>query len=299
MQLGGHIKKLLKLSAELRKISESQIAGKDVILQFKMTAYEKERQEKAYAEYEAEYRSFALRSAFSAALFVLMLFCSLTAVIIAASTAVLDAELTPTGAVFLTTLVFAVFLFLGISRLRSLIRICKSSENPPEKTEKEITYGGINTATERNDIVFSGVSFSYPESNREVFSGLTFTVKNGERFAFLGRTGSGKTTAEKLIRRELDPDNGIITLGGISLSDYNYGLLQKKLGTLDFTASNAVSDVLDFDRIILLDDGAAADSGNHKKLLISSPLYRRMYEAEFGVNPYESMDKGADFDDFL
>jgi ABC-type multidrug transport system fused ATPase/permease subunit len=299
MRLSDRIIKLKKLSKELREISDSQVAGKDVIIEFGMTAYERERRNKAFSAYEEEYEAFTQRAAITAALFVLSLMLSLTAIIITTGAAVVSAEISPAGAVFLTLTVFAVFAFIGTRRILYLIRVYKSDEKPLAPEKKEIIYGGINTATDRNDIVFSGVTFTYPGSSREIFSGLSFTVKSGERFAILGKTGSGKTTLEKLIRREFDPDIGIITLGGIPLPDYNYTLLQNRLETLDFTVTDDISDVIDFDNIILINDGLVEGFGSHRKLLISSPLYRRMYEAKFGVNPYEGVDKGANFNDFL
>jgi ABC-type multidrug transport system fused ATPase/permease subunit len=290
-------------------------SGRATIREFGREAYENERLKSLLNDYTEQCAAFALRVAFAAALYVLAAFLSLTAVVIAAGMAVVDGNLTETAAVVVTVLVFAVFAGFGIFAVIWLIKQFKpaekreaaKAEREDVKAEREdakvsnvtapITYGTITEATERNDLQLSGVSYKY--ADREIFSGLTFYVKSGESFAVLGRTGAGKSTFERILSREITPDAGIITIGGINTADFTEELLKKRLKTLDFITSNRVSEVMNRDKIILLDGGMVSDSGTHQKLLVSSSTYRRMYEAEFGVNPYKSMDKGDNFDDWL
>jgi ABC-type multidrug transport system fused ATPase/permease subunit len=314
--INSQINKLKRLREEVCAAADRMKSGRATIREFGREAYENERLRAALDKYRESCNAFALRAAFAAAFYVLAVFLSLTAVVIAAGMAIVDGSITEATAVFITVLVFAAFASFGIFAVISLIKQYKSPEtaaanqaspenfettaaNQSADTKKTtpITYGNITEATERNDLNFSGVSFAY--ADREIFSGLTFYIKSGESFAILGRTGAGKTTLERILSREIIPDAGVITIGGIETADFTKQLLTERLKTLDFITSNKVSEVMNFDKIILIDGGAVADSGIHQKLLISSTLYRKMYEAEFGVKPYKSMDKGENFDDLI
>lgn len=64
------------------------------------------------------------------------------------------------------------------------------------------------------DLVVDGVTFSYPESDKRVLDGLTLRIAPGEHVAVLGRSGSGKSTLASLVRGDLRPTAGSVTLGG-------------------------------------------------------------------------------------
>ena len=51
------------------------------------------------------------------------------------------------------------------------------------------------------------------EVGRNVLDGLTFQIDQGERVGLLGRNGAGKTTLFRILTRELEPDEGQVTLG--------------------------------------------------------------------------------------
>jgi ABC-type multidrug transport system fused ATPase/permease subunit len=299
------IKEIKNLRENVRIAVTRMTEGRETVKEFGQEAYENERLKTALAAYTEAASDFALKAAFAAAFFILALFLSLTIAVIAAGVALIDGNITEVTAILITVTVFAAFTAVGIFAVLRLIKLWKtpenlktSAENSQNSTAKTpITYGDLTAATDRNDLNLSGVTLSI--DGREIFSGLSFYVKSGEPFAVLGRTGAGKTTFERILRREIIPDAGIITIGGIELADFGEKLLREKLKALDFITSNRVSEVMDREVIILLDGGVAAYCGNHNKLLVASPLYRKMYEAEFGVNPYKSLDNGEDFDDFL
>jgi ABC-type transport system involved in cytochrome bd biosynthesis fused ATPase/permease subunit len=294
----SRVKELQRLRENVHAAAKRMTEGRATVIQFGREAYENTRLKVALDEYSEAAADFALKAAFAAAFFILALFLSVTAAIIATGALLIDGNITQSGAVAITVIVFAAFAALGIAAFLKLKKNCKPSsqiDTAPIKTP--ITYGNLDKATERNDLNFSGVSFSYTE--REIFSGLSFYIKSGEPFAVLGRTGSGKSTLQSILRREIEPDAGIITIGGIEIEDFEEKLFGERLKSLDFITSNRVSEVMNRETIILLEDGIASAVGNHRTLLVTSPLYRKMYEAEFGVNPYESLDKGEKFDDFI
>lgn len=61
-------------------------------------------------------------------------------------------------------------------------------------------------------IQIQDVHFHYPETEREILKGLDLRFVPGEKVAILGRSGSGKSTLASLIRGDLTPTQGSVTL---------------------------------------------------------------------------------------
>jgi ATP-binding cassette subfamily B protein len=62
------------------------------------------------------------------------------------------------------------------------------------------------------EIVFDGVSFTYPGSRRQVLTDIDLHIHPGETVALVGENGAGKTTLVKLIPRIYDPVEGTIRI---------------------------------------------------------------------------------------
>lgn len=65
---------------------------------------------------------------------------------------------------------------------------------------------------------------------RVILDGLSLEVSAGETLVLLGRSGSGKTTALRLINRLLDFDAGQILFEGRGLRDHNAIELRRRIG---------------------------------------------------------------------
>ena len=65
------------------------------------------------------------------------------------------------------------------------------------------------------DIRLDGVSYAYPGSSRIVLDDLTLHVEQGQKLAILGRSGAGKSTLATLVRGDVAPDAGTVTLAGV------------------------------------------------------------------------------------
>ncbi|MDR0199213.1 MAG: thiol reductant ABC exporter subunit CydC [Streptococcaceae bacterium] len=63
-----------------------------------------------------------------------------------------------------------------------------------------------------NDIVLTDLRFAY--ADHEVIKAINLQVTSGEKIAILGRSGVGKSTLAGLIRGDLAPSSGKITIGG-------------------------------------------------------------------------------------
>lgn len=99
----------------------------------------------------------------------------------------------------------------------------------PEKADIE----PVTALTGPLDIEVQDVSFRYEKGTRQVLDHLNITIPQGEKIAILGRSGSGKSTLATLIRGDLIPNSGQLTLAGVetyrlgdTISDY-IGVIQQ------------------------------------------------------------------------
>lgn len=72
------------------------------------------------------------------------------------------------------------------------------------------------------EIEFKNVSFKYPGSEDYVLKNVSLKLNSGSCTAIVGQNGSGKTTFIKLLCRLYDPTEGVITLNGRDIREYDY-----------------------------------------------------------------------------
>ena len=84
---------------------------------------------------------------------------------------------------------------------------------------------GTQTLTNNGyDIEFKNVKFSYV-SGETVLKDVSFVAKQGEVTALIGPSGGGKTTVSRLAARFWDIDEGLITVGGMDISQIDPEML--------------------------------------------------------------------------
>ncbi len=88
----------------------------------------------------------------------------------------------------------------------------------------------ISRDTFQGDIAFRGVSFRYPSEETDALTDVSFRIKAGEHVAILGRTGSGKTTLQKLVLGLYQPTSGTITIDGVDLRQLDTAELRRNVG---------------------------------------------------------------------
>jgi osmoprotectant transport system ATP-binding protein len=71
---------------------------------------------------------------------------------------------------------------------------------------------------------------SYRVANRQILDRISFEVERGETLVLLGRSGSGKTTALRLINRLLDPNSGTIFVDGQDIAELDPIALRRRTG---------------------------------------------------------------------
>jgi ATP-binding cassette subfamily C protein CydC len=88
------------------------------------------------------------------------------------------------------------------------------------------TRVGVDT-----DLRISDVSFAY-DHGPMVLRGIDLSIPAGEHLAIIGPSGSGKSSLLALLLRLADPQQGIISLGGVPIADLRQAELHTKIALL-------------------------------------------------------------------
>ena len=78
-------------------------------------------------------------------------------------------------------------------------------------------------------VAFENVSFSYPGIEEKALDQITFAIPEGKTVALVGASGSGKSTAAKLIPRFYDVTEGSVRVGGIDVREIDKQTLMEKI----------------------------------------------------------------------
>ncbi|HEX5869680.1 MAG TPA: ABC transporter ATP-binding protein [Longimicrobium sp.] len=81
----------------------------------------------------------------------------------------------------------------------------------------------------REGIVFEGVSFRYPGTDRWALRDVSLRIPAGAVIALVGENGAGKTTLVKLLCRMYEPTEGRILVDGVDLADIEVGAWRARL----------------------------------------------------------------------
>ena len=81
-------------------------------------------------------------------------------------------------------------------------------------------------------VEFRGVGYEVRQvaGPLEILRDLSFTVEPGETLVLLGRSGSGKTTALKLVNRLVEPGAGAVLVEGKSTVEWDPIRLRRRIG---------------------------------------------------------------------
>lgn len=91
---------------------------------------------------------------------------------------------------------------------------------------KEDNLEGIDF--QNGSVEFNEVTFSYNKI-KNIVENLNFKIKEGEKVIIKGTSGKGKSTICKLINKEYDNYQGIITIGGIDIKNISTSSLRDNL----------------------------------------------------------------------
>ena len=74
------------------------------------------------------------------------------------------------------------------------------------------------------------LNFTYPDEKTPTLKNISFPLNRGETLGIVGKTGAGKTTFLKLLIREFENTNGVITFGGKPIQEYKHEKLREAIG---------------------------------------------------------------------
>lgn len=91
--------------------------------------------------------------------------------------------------------------------------------------------GNYSPAQLQGHIQFQRVWFAYNEQDY-VLKDISFEVKTGETVALVGATGAGKSSIIRILNRFYEINQGVITLDGVPLENYQLTYLRSRIGVV-------------------------------------------------------------------
>jgi ATP-binding cassette subfamily B (MDR/TAP) protein 1 len=90
------------------------------------------------------------------------------------------------------------------------------------------------TFAPEKEIVFKDVGFSYPARPSEtVLDSVNLKIKTGSTVGIVGASGGGKSTIAGLLLRLYNPSQGVITIDGNSITNFNLSSLRNQIALVD------------------------------------------------------------------
>lgn len=182
-------------------------------------------------------------------------------------------------------------------------RIADIALTPPEITSEARYQGSLPHGT----IEMENLSFRYADGEPWILRNCSFRVEPGESVAIVGSSGCGKTTLAKLLLGLLQPQEGVVRIGGIDILKYGLEPYRDLFGVVmqeDQLFSGSITDNITFfdptpefsraevasrqaavhDEVLAMpmgyetligDMGSALSGGQKQRLLLARALYRQ------------------------
>jgi len=109
----------------------------------------------------------------------------------------------------------------GIAAAQSVFQVLDAGE--------ETNNGTIIAQGLRGDIQFEKVGFTYSNSQTAVLQDISFSVHAGKTLAIVGKSGSGKSSLAALLARFYQHQQGMITIDGIAVEEYELNSLRSQI----------------------------------------------------------------------
>ena len=109
----------------------------------------------------------------------------------------------------------------------SLATLDKLMEQPVERPD---AAAFIHRPELQGEIEFRNVSFNYPGQGEAALQNISLRIAPGEHVVVIGRTGSGKSTLQKLMLGLYQPSDGVVRIDGIDLRQLDPADLRRNVG---------------------------------------------------------------------
>lgn len=134
-------------------------------------------------------------------------------------------------------------LFTRLQQSRTALQgLNQIMELPTERSEGKQR---VSIEEFKPDIELKDIQLTYPNQPAPALSGLNVEVKAGERVALLGRVGSGKSTLLKLLAGLYEPEQGVVSLSGVELRQFDPSDLRQRIGYVSQQVTLFYGSVLD------------------------------------------------------
>jgi ATP-binding cassette subfamily B multidrug efflux pump len=151
--------------------------------------------------------------------------------------------------IYVTMLTFPVATLGWVTSLVQRAAASQTRINEFLQIKSDITSPNVASENINGNVVFSNVSFIYPDSGIVALKDVSFTLEAGKSVAILGKTGSGKSTIANLVTRMYDTTTGSITIDGKAINTINLNSLRSQIGYVPqdvFLFSDTISNNISF-----------------------------------------------------
>jgi ATP-binding cassette subfamily B protein len=118
-------------------------------------------------------------------------------------------------------------MMMGQRAAASAGRIFEIIDEPAEIADRP---GAVDLIDPEGDVLFEHVAFSYTADGPRVLEGFDLHMRPGETVALVGRTGTGKSTAARLLPRFYDTTEGAVRIDGMDVRDLTVESLRSHIG---------------------------------------------------------------------
>lgn len=95
---------------------------------------------------------------------------------------------------------------------------------------EDATDGVCGDPSHSGEVCFDHVSMKYDGASEISLHDISFTARRGQVIGIIGGTGSGKTSLVHLIPRFYDACEGVVSVGGRDVSEWNIASLRERIG---------------------------------------------------------------------
>ena len=99
-----------------------------------------------------------------------------------------------------------------------------------QEVERPDNAAFIHRPVIKGKIEFRGVSFNYPSQGEPALQNVSLLIAPGDHVVIIGRTGSGKTTLQKLMLGLYRPSSGVVRFDGVDLRQLDPADLRRNVG---------------------------------------------------------------------
>ena len=161
----------------------------------------------------------------------------------------------------------------GVSAASSLFEVLDADSEPDR--------GSRPLSRARGEIVFEGVDFCYPGSERRVLDGIDLQIPAGSLTAIVGRSGSGKSTLLRLLPRFYQPIRGRVLLDGTDLNEHSLADLRRQIAVVS-------------QNVVLFDDSVANNIAFGCNAGASRPAIKAAAAAANALEFVDALPQGFD-----